>query len=255
MTKKFLIHIIAISCFASCKSQNKQEIIQFDLKTPKIYYSNIGELRGKIEEITETRTSKINGKNEASDSDRYVFDYNKNIIYFYKKEKLWYTAFSDKNWMLDSSIQILDSVIQNKSRLYFFKSPLHETYLNYRIDEGVKSEQHNKIDAIARTVGFYINNRLSSVDSFDIQNRIVQKKSLDFKDAFTYYKYNDEGDIIAELLKMPNEEMITSQIYEYEYDQNRNWIKKINTNRPNDPNPGWNTFKTVYERKIIYDPN
>jgi hypothetical protein len=259
MIKKLLVYIVAISCFASCKSQNKEETIQFDLNTPKIYYPDIGELRGKIKEITETMSSKMNnpigGKSELSDNYNYTFDYNKNILYFYIKDKLWKTIFSDKNWLIDSSIQRVDSSVYDKCYLYFFKSPFHETYLNYRMDDGVKYVMTHKIDSSNRTVGFYIDNRLSSVDSFDVKNRLIQRKSFDFKDTFTFFKYNDEGDIIAKYLKMPNQEMQTTNSYEYEYDQNRNWIKKINTNKPDDPNPDWNTFKTIYERKIIYNSN
>jgi hypothetical protein len=254
MIEKLLVYIIAISCLASCKSQNKEETIQFDLNTPKIHYLPvIGELRGKIKEITETSSiSKDylhNGKSEILVQQKYVFDNDKNIIYCYANEKLSSTVFFDKKWLIDSLIYY------NGHHFYEHKTPLHGIYKNYSIENGIKLESKNKVDLIQRTVSISDGNKIIAIDSFDVKNRLVQTKSLIRKDCYNIYKYNDEGDLIATNVKLPNQKEQPVGTSEYEYDQNRNWIKKIHTNGSNDLNPTLNSFKTISKRKIIYDSN
>jgi hypothetical protein len=255
MFKKLTMSLFILFCFKSCKSQSKEELIQFDLNEPKIYYSILGELRGRVKEIIETSTSTINspinGRLTVNHENKSIFDNDKHIINQYDKAGLLYsTMYFDSKWLLDS---IRDS---NMRVCCPFKTPFHEQYINYCVEKDVKSVlNYNKIDSISNTVSVSFFNKISSIDSFDVKNRKVQVKSFDFKDSYSYYKYNNEGDLIGEYSKRPNEELELTQLYEYEYDQNKNWTKKINTNRPNDLNPAYNTFKTIYKRKIIYVSN
>ena len=251
MTPKLLVSLFIIICVDSCKSQSKEELIQFDLNQPKIYFDpSIGELRGKIREITGTTSSKIDspihGVLKYDSKNKFLFDFDKHFIQYFMGDTLYSTMFYDKKWLLDS-------IKFSKGRVcHVFKIPFHRDYTNYCVENGVKSVLNAyKIDSLHQTVSFYYYNRISSIDSFDVKNRRVQMESLDMKGAFTYFKYNNEGDLVGEYVKLPNQEVQLVQSYEYEYDQNKNWIKKINTNRPNDPN-SYNTFKTFYERKIIY---
>jgi hypothetical protein len=241
--------LLSLFCFNACKSQNKDEAIKFDSNTAKIYYPIIGELRGKIKEVTETMNSSLIrplGNIEMSERYKYVFDNDKKVIYCYNKENLSQTMFFDKKWLIDSSFY------SNGHHCYFHKTLFHETYLNYTIDNSVKSEFGNKIDTIKRVVNISIENKYTNIESFDVNNRLIKNESLDFiGEAYTLNKYNDEGDLITVYVKVPNRELQTSEINEYEYDQNRNWIKKISTNRPND----YDAFKTLFERKISYLPN
>lgn len=247
--------LLILFCFKSCKSQSKEELIQFDLNEPKIYYSNLGELRGKIKEIIETSNSTLNspihGTLTENHKNKSVFDNDKHIIYNYDKTGLLYsTMYFDSKWLLDSTKD------HNMRVCCPFKTPFHYEYINYCFEKGVKSVlDYNKIDYENRKVSVSFYNKISSIDSFDVNNRKVQIESFDPKDIFTYYKYNNEGDLIGEYIKRPYEEPILTQLYEYEYDQNKNWTKKININKPNDPNPDYNTFKTIYTRKIIYHSN
>jgi hypothetical protein len=251
MTQKLITSLFILFCLNSCKSQSKEELIQFDLNQPKIYfYPFIGELRGKIREITETTSSKVNspiqGVLKYNSKSTYFFDYDKHFITWFMGDTLFSTMFYDDKWLLDSTKS------SNGRVCHLFKIPFHRDYINYCVENGVKSVFNSyKIDLIHHTVSFYYYNRISSIDSFDVKNRRIQMELLDMKGAFTYFKYNNEGDLVGEYVKLPNQEVQLVQSYEYEYDQNKNWIKKINTNRPNDPN-AYNTFKTFYERKIIY---
>lgn len=254
MVKKLTMSLFILFCFKSCKSQSKEELIQFDLNEPKIYYPTLGELRGKIREITETSSSTLNspiwGKSIVKSENKYIFDLDKHTINQSIKDKIVTTIFLDKNWLTDSI------KYSNMRISYPFKTTFHEEYPNYFVENDTKTVlNYHNIDLINRTVSLSLNNRISSIDSFDVKNRKVQSKSFDFKDSYSYYKYNNEGDLIGEYSKRPNEELELTQLYEYEYDQNKNWTKKINTNRPNDLNPAYNTFKTIYKRKIMYVSN
>lgn len=244
--------LFVLLCFKSCKSQSKEELTQFDLNEPKRYYSNLGELRGKIKEIIETSTSKLDspmdGIRIVNHESKSVFDNDKHIIYQYDKTGLLYlTMYFDSKWLLDSTKD------HNMRVCCPFKTPFHCEYNNYYVEKGVKSLfNNNKIDSVNRTVSTSFYNKISSIDSFDVNNRKVQIESFDLKDTFWYLKYNSEGDLIGSFLKRPYEELMSTESNEYEYDQNKNWIKQINLNNPK--RDGY-TLKTTYERKIIYSTN
>ena len=226
--------LILLSCTPRFNSQ-KSNLVN--------YFYILGRFNGEFKSI-EIESVGPSG----TDKYEYTFDREHKIINRKSNGKNDLMIFYDSNLLLDSVVDI-----QNKPErtTYFYKTKYNEHYAKYSKENGVLLDRISyTFDSLSNTANFIFNGRVSSIDSFDINNNLVKKTLVDAK-TFQTYIYDTLGNVQNEYIKtkISNKDSLFNVITnQYEYDEQKNWtLRTLTKNYPNG-----DKLVLITRRKIKY---